>query len=130
MLNVLNRGKEDLWEQRKAAVAKVIEGTLKPKPVKKANVFARTGIDEGLNLKSHELQDMIRLRVQQRAIPANIKKGISSADKVFGEFLRVNKVAMPYDFGPGAYFSEPPESRGHDLLRLGKDPALRRDEPE
>ena len=71
---------------------------------------------------------MIKIRVQQEAIPANIKKGISSADYVFNEFLRVNKVAEQYDYGQGYYFSEPPESRGHDLLRLGKDPLLRKDE--
>ena len=109
-------------------MAKVLQETKQPPKEKKANVFTRTGLDENLALKSHELQDMIKIRVQQEAIPANIKKGIGSADKMFNEFLRVNKVAEQYDYGQGYYFSEPPESRGHDLLKLGKDPTKRKED--
>ena len=40
--------------------------TIEPKAKKrKANVYARMGIDESLPLKPHELADMIKLKVQQ-----------------------------------------------------------------
>lgn len=62
-------------------------------------MYTRTGIDANLPLKPHELTDMVKLKVQQQAIPAGIKKGIDKADRVFGEYLKVNKVAPAYDFG-------------------------------
>ena len=53
-------------------------------------------------------------------MPENIKKGITSADKQFGDYLKVNKLAPNYDFGAGYYFTEPYQKRGHDLINKNK----------
>ena len=90
-----------------------------------ANIYSRMKIDRNLKLAPHHLKEMVRVKVQQEAIPEQIKKGIAKADKQFGEYLKVNKNSVPYDFGAGCYVSEPRESRGNDLIGTGKNPILR-----
>ena len=50
---------------------------------------------------------MIKNKVKLNLIPENIKKGITKADKTFGDYLKVNKNAPVYNFGAGYYFTEP-----------------------
>ena len=67
------------------------------------------------------MNELIKIKVQQEAIPDKIKKGITNADRLFGEYLKVNKNTDQFDFGGGYYFSEPMESRGQQFIDAGKN---------
>ena len=58
---------------------------------KKANVFSRMKIDENIDVEPFFIAEMVKAKVQFSAMPEKIRQGINEADRMFGDYLKVNR---------------------------------------